>query len=339
MSLSLDILPAADDGRLPVVSGLGGAWLGLPSVGRAGLPPLQRIAAQVFGEDSPIMMEAWRGEGPVEVGEGDGVVWARQGGTLFGVIEIAEESVARSADQTPLQAAGHEAYRRLFGLLGAQGVPHLWRVWNFMAGINLDSHGLERYRQFNQGRQGAFLEASRAVRGAVPAASALGLMGGPLSVAFLAGGEPVQAIENPRQVSAYDYPADYGPSSPTFSRAGLVRLDGRAVLFISGTASIVGHATLHPGDVVRQCQESLDNIEALLAATTETCADVALTLGDLIYRVYVRRAEDYPQVRDEVRRRVGGEATVIFLQADICRADLLLEIEAVGFRESGKDEK
>ncbi|MBL8446854.1 MAG: hypothetical protein JNJ44_05495 [Zoogloeaceae bacterium] len=290
--------------------------------------------APLLGASSAALFEMWRSDGPVETGTGHGVSWARQGGVLFAVVEVPEAVALRGADETTLQAAGRVAYEKVFALAASQGIPHLWRVWNFLADINRETDGLERYRQFNQGRQHAFMAAGRAVRGAVPAASALGLAGGPVSVAFLAGFQPLLAIENPRQISAYDYPPEYGPASPTFSRAGLVRLDRQAVLFISGTASIVGHATLHTGDAARQCHESLDNIEALLARAAEISPDAGFGLSELTYRVYVRHPGDYAQVCDVLRSRVGAVAPAIFLQADVCRSELLLEVEAVGFREA-----
>ena len=163
---------------------------------------------------------------------------------LYGVLELDEAAFRGDATCPPLQAASAEAYRRIFRLLDAQGLPHLWRVWNCLSDINAETHGLERYRQFNIGRQDAFLDSHRGATGNVPAASAIGLAGGPLSVAFLAGATPALAVENPRQVSAYLYPADYGPRSPTFSRAVRATLSGQAALFVSGTASIVGHLSL-----------------------------------------------------------------------------------------------
>jgi hypothetical protein len=110
-----------------------------------------------------------------------------------------------------LQAATEEAYRRIFRLIEREGLPHLWRVWNYLAAINGESNGLERYRQFNIGRQDAFLEFSRGATGNVPAACAIGLASGPLSIAFMAGDQPAVPVENPRQVSAYNYPASYAP--------------------------------------------------------------------------------------------------------------------------------
>ena len=53
-------------------------------------------------------------------------------------------------------------------------------------------------------------------------------------------------------------------------------------------------------------------------------------LERLRYKVYVRQAEHQPSIERELRRAVGAAARVLYLQADICRHDLLVEIEAVG---------
>ena len=71
-------------------------------------------------------------------------------------------------------------------------------------------------------------------------------------------------IENPRQTSAYHYPPKFGKHSPIFSRACSGAARQRPSLFISGTASIVGHETIHPGDVRAQTRETMANINALL---------------------------------------------------------------------------
>ncbi len=68
-----------------------------------------------------------------------------------------------------------------------------------------------------------------------------------LQVYWLAGNEPGRALENPRQMSAFHYPRQYGPSAPTFSRA--MQVGGG--LLISGTASVRGHASHHPQDLAR----------------------------------------------------------------------------------------
>jgi chorismate lyase / 3-hydroxybenzoate synthase len=307
---------------------LGGALLG--SVGPESVPawPQQRLTSALPGHDAGCFEERWLTEGPVSDGESDGVIWRRSGNILYGVIELDEALFVGDSVRSPLQAASEEAYRCLFRLLEAQELPHLWRVWNYLADINGESHGLERYRQFNIGRQDAFLEFSRGATGNVPAACALGLAGGPLSIAFMAGARPAVPVENPRQVSAYNYPAEYGPRSPTFSRAALVYPPGREILFISGTASIVGHRTVHPGDVAAQCRESLANVAAVIAEASRLARTDAYVLGEMSYRVYVRDAADQPLVAATLEPLLGAAADIVYVEADICRQDLLLEIEA-----------
>jgi hypothetical protein len=53
-------------------------------------------------------------------------------------------------------------------------------------------------------------------------------------------------------------------------------------------------------------------------------------LDRLRYKVYVRHAEHQPSIERELRREIGGALRALYLQADICRHDLLVEIEAVG---------
>ena len=130
-------------------------------------------------------------------------------------------------------------------------------------------------------------------------------------------------------------PLAYGPRSPSFSRAAIADVGGgRQALFISGTASIVGHETMHLGDVRRQTQESLANIGVLREIATQR-AGACFDADRLIYTVYVRRPEDFDAVRSEFERVVGASSRAareaLYLHADICRAGLLVEIEAHGF--------
>lgn len=325
MSLHFRLFDAAqapaDAGRV-----LGGALLGAPAV--AVDWPEQAIFAPLPGSTAATLREAWLVESDCVAGRDDGIVWRRHGDLLYGVLTLDEADFAGTA-VPPLQAATDTAYRRIFGLLDACGLPHLWRVWNYLADINGETHGLERYRQFNIGRQEAYAACRRdATDGSAPAACAIGLAGGPLSIAFLAAAQPAQAIENPRQVSAYHYPADYGPRSPTFSRGALARTDGRELLFVSGTASIVGHRTVHAGDAAEQTREAMRNIAVVVDEANRLAArPFALPAAD--YRVYLRHAADYAAVRAALAETPGIAEAAVFVQADICRSDLLVEIEAL----------
>ncbi len=284
--------------------------------------PMQRLDAG----DS--ICEVWHGNGQLTQGQCGAIRYRHDDDVLFGVITVDETAFAATTDKTPLQQATEAAYRQVFALLDTLHYPYLFRFWNYIADINAHSFGLERYRQFNLGRQDAFLAHGRDVVGNVPAACALGSAQGPLTIAFLAGRVAPLAIENPRQVSAYQYPQEYGPRSPTFSRASLVRLGQDEVLFVSGTASIVGHATLHPADVVAQTRETLANIEAVLEQANQQASQPGFDLASLYYKVYVRHAADFVPIRTELEHTVGAVPHAIYLQADVCRQDLLVEIEA-----------
>jgi chorismate lyase/3-hydroxybenzoate synthase len=256
------------------------------SLGTSSTLPTIRIDAPVLSGEQTAC-EVWLSQEEVREGCRDGLRYRCDGHQLFGVIELQEP--VEAAQARPLQQATEDAYRQIFALLDALDYPCLHRCWNYMAGINTVSHGLERYQQFNLGRQNAFIAAGRAVNGQVPAACALGLEQGPLRIAFIAGRTPALAIENPRQISAYEYPLQYGPSSPTFSRANLLRLGQSglmpSLLLISGTASIVGHRTLHAGDVVAQTRETLSNIEAIVSEANGLLPQPAFNLAHILYRL------------------------------------------------------
>ncbi len=289
--------------------------------------PCMRVAMRRL-DASDAICEVWQGSGPLTQGRRGNLQYSHDEAVLFGSIAVAEAGF-EPGDKTPLHQATESAYRRIFSLLDDLRFPHPFRFWNYIADINAHSFGMERYRQFNAGRQDAFLAHGRDVAGNVPAACALGSAHGPLTIAFLAGRVAPLSIENPRQISAYEYPQEYGPRSPTFSRACLARIGDEEVLFISGTASVVGHTTLHPADVVAQTRETMVNIEAVLAEANRLSCRSGFDPAGLHYKVYVRHPADLPRIRAELNRCVGGTPPkAVYLQADVCRSDLLLEIEA-----------
>lgn len=295
--------------------------------------PLAHVHAPVLG-NAPETLEVWRAGGRAQPGSHGRVRYACNGHFLFGSLAVHESEVAGTAaasQRTPLEVATDLAYREMYAALAATGNPQLVRVWNYIPDINLDTHTLERYRQFNKARHEASVACGRAVAGSVPAASALGAAtGSPLTMYFLASRRTPAFIENPRQLSAYRYPTQYGPRSPAFSRATVLGEGREAMLFVSGTASIVGHRTLHAGDPAAQTRETLVNIKALLEQAAQRTGNGMLRLEALTYKVYVRDPKDLSAIRAELESTLGPEAAVLYLKADICRRDLAVEIEAVG---------
>ncbi len=298
--------------------------------------PSVLIHNRVLGRSSPV--EVWRSELAVRRGRTGGVAWAENGGVLFGSL------ASLLAGDLPREVEAH--FSALLAAAEGQGYPHLLRVWNFLPGINADQNGTERYRLFNCGRAAAF-DARFGVSGAeacFPASSAVGSTGDRLSTFFVAARSPGRHLGNPRQVHAFRYPTAYGPRPPSFSRATLAPPELGRVLFLSGTASIAGHETRHAGEIQLQLEETLHNIETLLASADPVEARAAArehrapaieearlpTLQEFdFFRVYLRLASDLDRVRKALRLRVGPRPALSFVEADICRADLLLEIEGV----------
>jgi len=280
----------------------------------AGATLVARIALhQLAGQP---VAELWQARGPVTTGRRECLQWAATDEVLAGALELP------AGDGPALEAAACRAYREILAATAELGFPHLLRLWNVVPRINAVDGGLERYRRFCRGRAEAFEGCHGPLfQSRLCASSAVGSAGGDLTVWFLAGRERGLSRENPRQVSAYSYPPCYGPRSPSFARATRCPPEVGPWLLLSGTASIVGHVSVHPGDVLRQLDETLRNLGELLPG------------GDggsfRALKVYLRHAEDLPLVQAAMMERLGGELPMLFLQADICREELLLEIEGI----------
>ena len=264
--------------------------------------------------------EVWLGARPAQTGVLDGVHYADSGDALFLRLHLDESAPDALSPLTTI------AYQRLFAAARARGYPHLLRVWNYFPAINQEAGGLERYRAFCVGRHAA-LRAERAeLETLLPAASAIGTRESGLRLCALAARESGWQIENPRQVSAFHYPTQYGPQSPSFSRAILKRWGERDYhLYISGTASVVGHASQHL-DVMAQLDETLLNLAALIAQAGQRTPTPP---RPVLFRVYARPDLDPAPVRERIAQAFGPAVPLLFLCADICRQDLLIEIEGL----------
>ena len=226
-----------------------------------------------------------------------------------------------------LGAQTEAIYAALIAVCRREG-RELARIWNYVPAINAESaEGLEVYRVFCLGRARAFDQAGWL--GPVPAASAVGGAPGVVVVMFAAARERPQAMENPEQIPAFEYPDQYGPRSPSFSRAMQVQAEGRRWTFISGTAAIKGHQTVAAGDLAGQLTCTLDNLRLISLACGLGDSLGAERASERHFKIYLRTAADLPAVSAVLEGgwlRAGDRVT--WLHADICRADLALEIEA-----------
>lgn len=281
---------------------------GQPTTTRIDLPWLAGVGAEeIFSPATP-------------AGNHDGVRLFRSGGLLLGHARepFAADGVAHCAESL---------YRRV--LTAARG-RHLCRIWNYVPQINAHAGNLECYQAFCQGRSLAFeAEFGKAFKPRLPAASAVGGGAAHLDAIFAASDAAPRHFENPDQTPAYDYPIEHGPRSPSFARATVVRDGARTWTFISGTAAIKGHQTIAPGSLDAQLDCTLDNLR-LISRTVGLGHDLGTgRVTERHFKVYLRHAADLAAAQarlDGALLRPGD--VVSYLQADICRAALSVEIEA-----------
>lgn len=274
---------------------------------------------------SPGQMEIWRSEGPIKTGSWDRLRFAQGEQLTMGHIAL---DLRKTGD---MRESSRLAYDILQSYL--QQSPHQWplKIWNYIPGINQGSGDNELYRQFCLGRAEA-VSIDPGDRPPLPAATGIGTPPDEpaLQVYFLAGALPGLDVENPRQVSAWRYPRRYGPKSPLFSRATIMRMNGSSQFLLSGTASIVGHQTHHENQVANQLSESLRNVYSLLDEGHRLMGDSKARLdSDGILKIYIRNPEDYELIRRTLEAEAPAEIPRIYLQGDICRESLLTEIDGI----------
>lgn len=221
------------------------------------------------------------------------------------------------------------AYRTIQKTILQRPGFRLIRLWNYLPGINLADEGVERYRLFSRARHDVLASSGYRMSSDLPAASAVGSANGPLVIHFLAGPGELTTVENPRQVSAYRYPRTYGPRSPSFSRAVIYNSELGRQLFLSGTASIIGHETIAPLEPEKQTHVTLDNLSALLDSAGYPKLN---SLGSSAsWVVYIRDPSHIDRIQPLITDHLHPDARIIYLQGDICRKDLMVEIEGTVF--------
>jgi chorismate lyase/3-hydroxybenzoate synthase len=223
---------------------------------------------------------------------------------------------------------------------------HPIRFWNFVPRPNAEmAPGLDRYMVFNAGRYDAYAcwhGTPRAFSQALATASAVGVESADLVICCLTSRAPGTAVENPRQTPSWQYSARYGPKPPCFARATIVTHGRDRQLLIGGTASIVGEESRHVGDAAGQVEETIANLAALISTAragrrpqgpdrigTNLPADATDISRLTDVRVYVAGAQDAALVHALVVARCPGVTRLEMSLSQICRPELLVEIEGV----------
>jgi enamine deaminase RidA (YjgF/YER057c/UK114 family) len=191
------------------------------------------------------------------------------------------------------------------------------RTWIYLSDIERDYDDLNRARRiFFQARGVVPCPASTGIQGRVaPPGRGCGL-----DLVALAGRGPFQV--RPIHASTMNEAPSYGSD---FSRGMQVTAGDRAVIYVSGTASIDTEGrVVHVGDPAGQADRMLLNIQQLLAEQGAGFRHLVSAI------TYLKRAEGLPPMLEVCRRR-GFPLQIpnTFCVADVCRPEWLCEMEAI----------
>lgn len=191
------------------------------------------------------------------------------------------------------------------------------RTWLYIDDI------ISWYPDFNRVRSEFFkthhvfdglVPASTGISGRNPTGSAL--TAGVFAVAIKDQSARIHGIPSPLQCPALEY-------GSSFSRAVELSTPDCRRLLISGTASIdINGQSLHPGDVRSQIDQTMKVVGAILNSRKMDWDNICRAI------VYFKRSADYYLFDEYLTKQHITEFPMLMVEADICRDELLFEIEA-----------
>lgn len=272
-----------------------------------------------------------------------------QNGVCYGIIESAAEKmlfvegIPASDFSESVRRQSQEVFAKLDALLSAYGfaVDDIVRQWNYIGNIVSCRDGKQNYQEFNDAR--SLYYAKGEWKRGYPAATGIGAAGNCIIVGGIAfkrakgEGEGVYPIDNPLQIAAHVYSKkvliddaeNAMKSTPKFERAKLIESERGACCFVSGTAAIRGEESMDASSAKLQTIKTLENIEYLVSKENLVrfgCKPYDLNLVKL--QVFIKNKEDYNEVKAVVEERYPHVQT-IYTIADVCRSELLVEIEGI----------
>lgn len=312
---------------------------------RQNLATIDNVVKEIFGEQSPltsyIAQKTSHGGITVEatyITCSDATIEHHRNYrliTINGCTELMTGGIVPRFDGGSTFEQSTDIFEGIAKMLQSNGFKpsDIYRQWNYIPGITVLNDGSQNYQEFNDARS-IFYGADNWT-GGYPAATGIGTSAGGVVVEICAikGEECANLpIDNPLQIAAHNYSQQVldgkvieqlsERTTPKFERA---RLLGETV-FISGTAAIKGECSNYSTDAVEQAAETMEIMDRLTSKENIPVENSG-SQYDLL-RVYVKRENDIPAVCDYMQKHYPA-AMKHYLVADVCRPELLIEIEGV----------
>ena len=249
--------------------------------------------------------------------------------------------------EVQLTEQSHGVFSRIAGVLETEGMPvsSIIRQWNYIEKITAcDATGHQHYQDFNDARS-LFYNGVEWITG-YPAATGIGTQWGGIMIdvdALLCkdGSVRVLGVDNPLQIAAHAYSQNVllgekdaalpQKTTPKFERAKAVWKEDHGFVYVSGTAAIRGEQSLEGVGIEQQTLTTLENIEYLVSRDNLNRSGIPATEDATLitFRVYVKRWEDMEKAKQVVTERYP-DLPAIYTLTDVCRSELLIEIEGMG---------
>jgi len=191
------------------------------------------------------------------------------------------------------------------------------RTWMWLKNI------LSWYDDFNKVRNDFFTERGLigdGTRQSMPASTGIGLgpaNGGHCAMDLVAVLEPADRTQYLQVTGKQHCALEYGSA---FSRASKATMPAGQTVFVSGTASIdASGATTHIGDAAGQINATIENVRAVLT-------EMQTGEKDLVQVIAYCKTAEVEQVFNSIKGNLDWPWITVI--CDICRPDLLFEIEA-----------
>lgn len=234
-------------------------------------------------------------------------------------------------------------FRLLGELLATEGleIGDIVRQWNYVGQIlhcyREGNKDFQHYQVMNDLRGEAY--ARHSFENGFPAATGIGTLSEGVTLGIHAirseGSLRILPVHNPLQTDAYRYSDQVligtHKQAPQFERGKLLIRESGCLIYISGTAAIHNEQTLAKNDLYGQVQVTMDNILNLISADNPDMKPVYEQGGQpgINYlRAYIKPGQNMHIVKNYLKEKFHG-VDLLLLEADICRDDLLVEIEGI----------
>ncbi len=255
-------------------------------------------------------------------------------------------SGAESSSVQGIQKETQIAFEKIRKILYAEDFTfaHIIRQWNYVHNIiKKEKKGnelIQNYQEFNDIR--SFFYSNNNFTSGYPAATGIGISFGTTSIDCIAFKPSmdvkVHALKNKIQADAHKYSKrllvgklkqEHLKTTPKFERAKVIRKQGETICFISGTAAILGEDSVNKESVVFQADTTINIIKTLISKANFEYNNLELKSSNQLQmvKIYIAKKEHIKKIVDICNKKFPN-ITALLVLADICRDDLLMEIEA-----------